>query len=166
MRTHACKTPGVRTSPTLVQAQLYTITTFLHSTNYTEKRSVGVALWERQICSRQAESTSAPNELDTDQRSWLALARGQFRLVDERAVFFVFLFWCCEDSQGQTGAFRVDAFFREATPLCSFCTPVLWSFRHVRDRWLRRTLEKCIQLPLTEFPLRSVSSAPSNDPFC
>lgn len=77
---------------------------------------MGVARYERKICSCSAESTSAPNELDTDRRSWLARARGLFRWVDESAVF----------SGGErrqvrlASAFRVDAFFREETPRCSF----------------------------------------------
>lgn len=52
---------------------------------------MGVALFpEKMIYSREAESTSAPNESDTDQRS--RPAQAVRTLVDERAVFRSFQF--------------------------------------------------------------------------
>lgn len=61
---------------------------------------MGVVLSKRKICSCKAETTSAPNESDTVQRSWPVQAQGLFGLVDEGAVFCYL-----EDSLGQTGAF-------------------------------------------------------------
>lgn len=102
MRTHVCETPGTQIPDTPVLVQLYSITTFLPSTNYSENAN---GPWE--LCSPKERSVPARQKLHQRQMSRIQLgAPGQRKLEvcsdwwNKHAVLCYL-----KNSLGQTGAF-------------------------------------------------------------